>query len=407
MSKTTKDRTAIYAIRGYFYQFDFSILEILNADSNHSVTIEGIEDIDIESSDERIAIQCKYYETKDYNPSEIKKAIQNMVEHFSKHKGEKLAYRIYAHFKNNPTSPILPADVCSLKAKFLTIRHRTGETTELHENLKLGDEDLALFLTKLKVDISAISLEKQKENVIQAIKQQFSNSTDNEAEFYYSNALKEVRLLAIQKDVKERTITKEEFISRVDNKEALFDEWYLAQLNEEKYFKVMKSRYFPSVLNISPSVRLFLLDIGESTSIDKVKTIIIEIVNKYCNIKEQQPTPFSPYIYLHNISEDKLADIKNVVWNDGFKFVDGYGFKGANFDLDTLAMQSSFSNQIRLKFINELTEIENLLNREEKKRKHIFQFYQTAPFYENDEHENNKIRINKVTDIKKIIVGGS
>ena len=53
------NRQAIDTIRGYLYQFDNTILQILNhEDENSSFTVEGIEDIDIEQIDnETITIQ--------------------------------------------------------------------------------------------------------------------------------------------------------------------------------------------------------------------------------------------------------------------------------------------------------------------------------------------------------------
>jgi len=46
------DRSAIDTIKGYFYQFDYTIDKLLTqTDENNSVTIEGIQDI--ESASER------------------------------------------------------------------------------------------------------------------------------------------------------------------------------------------------------------------------------------------------------------------------------------------------------------------------------------------------------------------
>ena len=58
----SKPRSATNTIKGYFYQFDKSILEILEqSNETNIVTIEGVEDIDIENSDEIQFVQCKYY----------------------------------------------------------------------------------------------------------------------------------------------------------------------------------------------------------------------------------------------------------------------------------------------------------------------------------------------------------
>lgn len=55
-------RDAVDTIRGYYYQFDYYILNILNQNiEDNKVYIECIEDIDIETANDKTAIQCKYY----------------------------------------------------------------------------------------------------------------------------------------------------------------------------------------------------------------------------------------------------------------------------------------------------------------------------------------------------------
>ena len=82
---TDYDRSAVDTLTGYFYQFDQSILEILNLSSlEDSVAIECIEDIDVKTATELSAIQCKYYSKSEYNHSVIKKAVMHMLNHFKK-----------------------------------------------------------------------------------------------------------------------------------------------------------------------------------------------------------------------------------------------------------------------------------------------------------------------------------
>ena len=46
-----KSRNANETILGYFYQFDKTIIEILKqTDDNNIITVEGIEDIDVEKA---------------------------------------------------------------------------------------------------------------------------------------------------------------------------------------------------------------------------------------------------------------------------------------------------------------------------------------------------------------------
>lgn len=47
-----KDRSAVSTIKGYFYQFDYTILQLLRLENmSDKVMVEGIEDIDVMSLD--------------------------------------------------------------------------------------------------------------------------------------------------------------------------------------------------------------------------------------------------------------------------------------------------------------------------------------------------------------------
>lgn len=79
------NRAANATIKGYFYQFDFAILQLLQAIDEHAaITIEGVEDVDIEDVSSERYIQCKYYAATEYNHSVIKPAITAMIVHFKK-----------------------------------------------------------------------------------------------------------------------------------------------------------------------------------------------------------------------------------------------------------------------------------------------------------------------------------
>ena len=88
--------------------------------------------------------------------------------------------------------------------------------------------------------------------------------------------------------------------------------------------------------------------------------------------------------------------------SDSIGFVDGHNFKGADFDLKSILVEPNHYNQIKLKVINEKENIDLVLNDCSNTRK-IYQFYIDKPFYENLQHEHNRIPINSVKDISQII----
>lgn len=82
-----RSREAISTIKGYYYQFDYFILQLLQLrDDDDSVRIEGIEDVDILSKDTTSAVQCKYYDGTACSPSVVGKAVRLMLQHFADNK---------------------------------------------------------------------------------------------------------------------------------------------------------------------------------------------------------------------------------------------------------------------------------------------------------------------------------
>lgn len=57
-------REATATIRGYIYQFDASILAVLSTTAGNALTVEGVEDFDIHSSETDTYGQVKYYEAQ-------------------------------------------------------------------------------------------------------------------------------------------------------------------------------------------------------------------------------------------------------------------------------------------------------------------------------------------------------
>ena len=100
-------RQANNTIKGYLYQFNKSIFEILNADEDASITLEGvIEDIDIQLSGSTTTIQCKYHEDKRYQISSVAAPILEMLCHYHECSviGKSMSYVLYAYFADNVES---------------------------------------------------------------------------------------------------------------------------------------------------------------------------------------------------------------------------------------------------------------------------------------------------------------
>lgn len=118
------NREATDTITGYFYQFDKTILEILQQqDTDALVCVEGIEDIDVRSIDEIRAIQCKYYAKTEYNHSVIKKPVTLMLHHFAANRSSGVKYYLYGHYESGQEKlTVLSCE--TLKKNFLTYQKK-------------------------------------------------------------------------------------------------------------------------------------------------------------------------------------------------------------------------------------------------------------------------------------------
>ena len=75
-------RQANSTIKGYLYQFNKSILEILSADDEASITLEGVIK-DIQLPNATSTIQCKYHEDAKFTMSSVVAPILKMTCHYN------------------------------------------------------------------------------------------------------------------------------------------------------------------------------------------------------------------------------------------------------------------------------------------------------------------------------------
>ncbi|KGL43402.1 hypothetical protein BMT55_14085 [Listeria newyorkensis] len=395
-----KTRDATATIKGYFYQFDYSILKLLKASGNATVCIEGIEDVDILNIDEKISIQCKYYEATEYNHSIIGKPIRFMLKHFAENRGNPIKYMLYGYYSKGQHKLPDVIDVNFAKKHFFKYR-ADNIAYEAHISLGLEDEDIQEFLEALVVDINATEFEKQNQNILAEIQVIFS-CTLMEAEFYYNKALKIIRDLATKAKKEDRETDRQSFLRELgSDKENLFNLWYIGIRGIKTYCQNVKKLYF-SELNRSPYSRFFLIDCrGDSSYID-IKSMLIMISGKMTNISKREKTPFCPYVHLYGVDDRKLLLIKKALRDDGIVFLDGHSFKDADFHCDSICVEANHQNQIRLKIVNELGNVSEILNKLSNVRE-LYQFYLEAPFYNNDEYRHIVLPITSINDLNQII----
>lgn len=360
----SKSRAAISTIKGYFYQFDKSILEILEqSNETDMVTIEGVEDIDIENSDERNFIQCKYYEKTDFDNSIIRKPIQLMFRHYLENrtdpKDKNFTYRLYGYY-NKGNEKLLELTTENLRTYFLDfskygVIDESGNSNYQIKNKKgevifeetVEDDDIEDFKNHLFIDIKADSYENQIEKIKSKIQNDLSDYSEEDIELIYFNALKIIKDLACEHNIEKRQISKKEFWDRIKTKNYYFERWMSELLEWKNYKKIIHKKYFPRVSNLSPAHRFFLLDC-QGESVNNVKNVISEISRKYSRLIHQ----FSPYVYLYNtLNVDFVTELKEKLYEDGCFFKDGFPFKNSKFRFQEMLIKPDKFNGISVRIL--------------------------------------------------------
>lgn len=410
------DRSAIDTIVGYFYQFDKTILDLLESDNNQTIVVEGIEDIDLINADETTAVQCKYYEKTEYNHSVIKKPLMLMLKHYAgllKSGSPIIKYHLFGHYKSGQEKLSLPLSNDYLKTNFLTYTKNESividekkttkrVTHKLYEELGLSDENLSDFINLLTIDINAPSFENQLNEILNKLCEHFSCDIFEAENFYYNSGLKVIKDLSIKQDVANRRITKLTFLRDINTKQLLFNSWYVHYKGKAKYFRDVKRNYFNTGLNTNPYERFFLFEVKPTDSIQNIKEIIRVIQNRWSKLSRLEMNSFCPYVYIHRLGEVKTQQVKQELFEERMVLKDGYDFLGANFNVNSLIEKATNQNGIKIKFINSLNDLDSLLTHIIAP-KEIYQFFQSNNFYDNESCKHIKIQIEETLDLKNIV----
>ena len=391
-------RSAENTISGYYYQFDKSILEILSLpNEDDSIVIEGIEDIDVESANEKTAIQCKYHAKVEYNHSKIAKPIRLLLDHYKLVKdgaAEEINYFLYAHFKEGQEKleNELPLTVEVLKEKFLTYKSGSPKIEHKHhDDLGLTDNDLAKFIEKLEIEICAKNIQEQRKEVIEVIRKTFDNCSYPEAEnYFYNNALKVVFDKAKESSEDKRRITKKEFCSEINKKAFLFNKWYAHLKGKNKYIEYIKRKLkSKNALSTSKYKYLFIGKefLTEPDNETSFESLIQNIIEEYFQVGKAYSTKSKVWTIVLDSTKERFAEYKEKLRQKGIRYYandpDLDSFDINRFNEDPITNTSSDDRIDKASF-----QIKLILFEEFKKHQKNIENIDVAIFFSKENHED-------------------
>lgn len=365
-----------YAIKGFLYQFDKTLIEVLR-NPRSTVFFENQQDINYEN----FVLQVKHKETQDYGHSKLRKPVEDLLEIFSQDKSKRVC--LYCHFRDRaPKDWNLTLDeldcVVSNEAK---ARHPKPIRRKFCKN----------FTIRFSEDY-----EKQFKKTIALIKSSFKLQA-GEAILYHSIFRSKLLERSLLPKTKRRVSQQDlrDFLKAAD--ETLFWHAYSKYLNAAKYAKLIKAKHFtirePNIENFE---RLFLVECdSDASQVDLIK-IAGQLARKFCR-KGKSPQPF---ISFRCLPEDKLADLKQELFDQGTTFFDGTHFHGDKFRLDEISRSHLHENTFSLKILPE-SEIVNVAAK--VKLKEAFQFFIKEPFALTTKGKHLKVQVDSTEQILQMI----
>lgn len=352
------DRSASATIKGYFYQFDQTIVQLLEATEHGSVTVEGVEDIDLNDGDGSAFVQCKYYEGTEYNHSVIKDAVIHMLRHFHAAgcpTDQVFKYRLRGHYNGGQHKLTLPLTDVFLKEHFLTYT-KEKKVHKVHEELAITDIQLDAFRALLDIDVNALSYDDQQARVLRLLASEVPECTAADAlTFFYPVAINVVQGLAVEADVAKRKITKGQFLKDINRKEVVFSTWLRDHLGSQYFAKALRRKYFYFGRTKMPKAsRFFVIDMGNEYEVNKASHMLVRLSQFFSHKEHQRTTAsdrFCPYVLLRGVTREQLAELKESLWTQHVAFTDGYPFRDAEFSPAWLAADPSKDNLWTIKFV--------------------------------------------------------
>ncbi len=327
-------RQANSTIRGYQYQFNKSIFEILCADEEEQIILEGvIEDIDIQSKNSITTIQCKYHEDQKYQISNVAEPILEMLCHYQEQSviGKNMSYILYAYYATN-VECIDKKDflnyINSTKNKEIMISyfHRIFTITdsnilEIANKIKKSAEDKKKLLEYYEANRNSLALcvdlenfwkcfkyykAEQYDNLCQQIKDKLSDFVEEELveNLYYPNAFFYISNLSAKPKVSQRTITKRKLLEFLkEQKSILINRWMLVAFDKRKILKD-KKRHLESFFSSNADVRAFIF----SDKFNEVNnSSIIGFLHSYLSKYFKKTKLQKPPIFIFDNNSENLS----------------------------------------------------------------------------------------------------
>lgn len=310
-------RSADYTIQGFIYQFNKTLLEILKAQADSLITVEGIiEDVEVATGDLITAIQCKYHESNEaYALSAIYKPLLQMMNHFHFNSNGKVNYVLFAHFPGFQAGGTIPVDKAALE-KVLESENIAfkGYVEALKDKI-----DLDAFLTKFSARVGP-AFDILVSEVCALLEATGISATDVET-LTYPNAIHLIANLSIRHDVEQRRITKTKLLSKLHQvKTTAISHWTLSLKTRQALLAARRKQLNPN-LGKNARLRYFLL---HADALQEFESQVVMFINDYLDRYHHKFAHINTPVFCLATTEEKFKEIERRLYQKGIIPNDGH-----------------------------------------------------------------------------------
>lgn len=309
-------RTADYTIQGFLYQFNKTALEILKAQDDEAITVEGIvEDIEVTSPASLTAIQCKYHEASTtFTPSTVYKPLLQMLKHFCEHTTVKIRYVLFTHVPNVGT-PSPAVDKSTLQAA-LESRDR-----ELQKYIKAvpSDIDFDNFLSRFTMEFGP-----SYDNIAKEVATELEASGipgDDIETLAYPNTIHLIAMLSVRHNAAARQTTKKQFLLQLETiRTTAISRWTMALKTRKKLLATRRTQ-LKAHLDKNTRLRYFLVD---PSSIKDYETEIVLFISDFLDKYHFKTAHIATPVFCLCSGREGIQDVQRRLFAKDIVAEDGY-----------------------------------------------------------------------------------
>jgi hypothetical protein len=314
LSRRQAARAAGPAIRGYVYQFDRTILEILNFNGDGCVRIEGVEDVDILDAAGSSAIQVKYLEATKYtSPKTLRDPLLDTLRSFSE--GHEWKYILHVYF--GVGAPPLELSVAEVKDSLTKRIRATGESVCLYDGI--SDATIGRFVTRLEIR-PGDSFEEQRQQVMLRIAGVLKCTEEDARDIHYGIALRLVQERAMASSEINRVLSRQSLVDGMNVRDLLYGRWHRETIGSEAYGRAVARRLKTAGFGKVDRSRAILLEVAPEDA-SRVAELAVELARDFGG--KRRLTTAKPWTVILRTSDDVVHRIKTELIEGGIAFNDG------------------------------------------------------------------------------------